>query len=318
MSMSFRPLQDGDTANPRELERYLRELEREVDRLSRAIESSSARSASPTIGLNELELIRAALQSGGVVEMDLTDLTGINAQTVDVRIPRVTTAPDPVTTPYDTYVLVGSPYSSLWQIDRSVNPPVAVQVASVATHDLLSAIHSDTLAGAVVRGDVIVGNATPKWARLAKGTANQAFRMDGTGTDPGWGALADAALSANVALLNRNPQAFTGTNTFAAIGGQITLSGSASISVADTPYALPDTIFIVFVDSSGGAVTVNLPAAVAQDRHVVVKDLSGNAAANNITVGGNGNNIDGAASKVINTNYGVYWITGNGASWSLL
>lgn len=34
-------------------------------------------------------------------------------------------------------------------------------------HDLLSARHGDALADAVVRGDLIVGNATPKWARLA-------------------------------------------------------------------------------------------------------------------------------------------------------
>lgn len=44
--------------------------------------------------------------------------------------------------------------------------------------------HTDTLAGAVVRGDVVVGNATPKWARVAIGTASKEFRSDGT--DAGW------------------------------------------------------------------------------------------------------------------------------------
>src|SRR5215831_2719756 len=48
-----------------------------------------------------------------------------------------------------------------------------------STETLLDgAIHSDTLSGTVVRGDVITGNSTPKWARLAKGTANQAFEMN--------------------------------------------------------------------------------------------------------------------------------------------
>jgi len=36
------------------------------------------------------------------------------------------------------------------------------------THALLSAKHSDILADTVVSGDVMVGNATPKWARLAR------------------------------------------------------------------------------------------------------------------------------------------------------
>ena len=58
-------------------------------------------------------------------------------------------------------------------------------LTSASTHALLSATHSDTLAASVVRGDVVVGNATPKWARLPVGaTAGQYLRTDGT--DPGW------------------------------------------------------------------------------------------------------------------------------------
>jgi hypothetical protein len=40
--------------------------------------------------------------------------------------------------------------------------------------------HTDTAAGTVVRGDVIVGNSTPKWARLALGTVGRVLRSDGT------------------------------------------------------------------------------------------------------------------------------------------
>lgn len=59
-------------------------------------------------------------------------------------------------------------------------------IAGVApfAHDILSAYHGDTLADAVVRGDLIVGNATPKWARLAKGTANAVLQP--TATDVAW------------------------------------------------------------------------------------------------------------------------------------
>lgn len=59
--------------------------------------------------------------------------------------------------------------------------------ASVAGTTLLDGDgHTDTLAGTVVRGDLIVGNSTPKWSRFAKGTSYQQFRMNSGGTDPEW------------------------------------------------------------------------------------------------------------------------------------
>lgn len=60
-------------------------------------------------------------------------------------------------------------------------------LTSVTAHNLLSATHGDTTAGTVARGDVVTGQgASPTWARLAKGTANQILAMDGTGTDVVW------------------------------------------------------------------------------------------------------------------------------------
>src|SRR3990167_715880 len=49
-----------------------------------------------------------------------------------------------------------------------------------------SAAHSDTLTGTVVAGDIIYGNATPKWARLPKGTAAQVLTMNAGATAPEW------------------------------------------------------------------------------------------------------------------------------------
>lgn len=60
-------------------------------------------------------------------------------------------------------------------------------LTSVTAHNLLSAIHGDTTAGSVARGDLITGQgASAKWARLVKGTANQVLAMDGTATDILW------------------------------------------------------------------------------------------------------------------------------------
>lgn len=50
-----------------------------------------------------------------------------------------------------------------------------------ANHNLLDgSTHPDTLAGTVVRGDIVVGNLTPKWARKALGLSGQYLRSDGT------------------------------------------------------------------------------------------------------------------------------------------
>jgi hypothetical protein len=59
-------------------------------------------------------------------------------------------------------------------------------LTSVTAHNLLSSTHGDTLAASVVRGDILIGNSTPKWARLAKGTNGQVLSTDGT--DVFWGA----------------------------------------------------------------------------------------------------------------------------------
>ena len=55
---------------------------------------------------------------------------------------------------------------------------------AAGNHDLLSATHGDTLADSVLRGDVMIGNSTPKWSRLGKGTATQI--LGGDGTDSKW------------------------------------------------------------------------------------------------------------------------------------
>ena len=52
-------------------------------------------------------------------------------------------------------------------------------------HSLLSDTHDDTVPGTVVRGDVIVGDATPEWKRLARGTLGQKLNVNADG-DLAW------------------------------------------------------------------------------------------------------------------------------------
>lgn len=70
--------------------------------------------------------------------------------------------------------------------------------------------------------------------------------------------------------------------------------------------------------TTSAARAITLPAApVAGETHRI-KDITGTGAANNITVSGNGKNIDGAATFVINTNRGSIDVIYNGTEWSIV
>ena len=58
-----------------------------------------------------------------------------------------------------------------------------------------------------------------------------------------------------------------------------------------------------FIDTSGGAVTMTLPASPSAGDIVAFKDYSGDFSTNNLTIGRNSSNLDGsAADKTISTN----------------
>lgn len=71
-----------------------------------------------------------------------------------------------------------------------------------------------------------------------------------------------------------------------------------------SPHTISTITKEVMVDSSSGVVTITLPASPRDGQRVTVTDLGGAANTNNITVGRNGNTINGAAADTtINTNY---------------
>ena len=70
------------------------------------------------------------------------------------------------------------------------------------------------------------------------------------------------------------------------------------------------------VNTSGGASTITLPA-VATDIFIRIKD-NGNAETNNITITPASGTIDGAASHIINSNYGSVVIACDGVNWFVM
>ena len=84
--------------------------------------------------------------------------------------------------------------------------------AGSAAHNLLSATHSDTTAASVVRGDILIGDATPKWVRLPKGTNGHVLTMGAN--DPAWSAAAGGGDSTTTAAEASKPAASNDGNLF--------------------------------------------------------------------------------------------------------
>lgn len=72
-----------------------------------------------------------------------------------------------------------------------------------ANHNLLSATHLDTLAASVVDGDIVIGNVTPKWSRLAIAVPAANIRnvlgIDNGELRPSWKTALDATNPADIA-----------------------------------------------------------------------------------------------------------------------
>ena len=87
--------------------------------------------------------------------------------------------------------------------------------------------------------------------------------------------------------------------------------------VAATPYVVLSTDAFIGVNTSALAITINLPNAPVTGKVYIIKDVSGNAAALNITVTTVGGVvlIDAAATYVMNTAYEAINVLFNGTKY---
>lgn len=94
---------------------------------------------------------------------------------------------------------------------------------------------------------------------------------------------------------------------------------AVSTAVASSPYTVAASDVILLVDTSS-ARTINLPNAATSKRLLVIKDATGSAATNNITVDRSaGGNIDGVASnKTLKNAFGIWYFLSDGANWFLI
>lgn len=85
------------------------------------------------------------------------------------------------------------------------------------------------------------------------------------------------------------------------------------------PYAVVSTDYYISVDTTAAARTINFPNSPRSNITYVVKDRTGNAAANNITLTTPGGVIlfDGSPTYVINSNYGCAQLMWNGTNFEI-
>lgn len=106
------------------------------------------------------------------------------------------------------------------------------------THDMLSATHTDTLASAVSRGSLLYGNATPKWAELAVGTAGYVLTSDGT--DVAWAAAAGGVAASEPFITFGNTAGLSAERALTGTANQviITDNGAGTTVTLSTPQSL--------------------------------------------------------------------------------
>ena len=151
--------------------------------------------------------------------------------------------------------------------------------------------------GSDAAGDMLYHNGT-SYVRLAKGAADQVLTMNDAANAPGW---EDAAGG--------------GGDTTELHVQTDSSSGSGSAAAIDTDAG------VVMCVTASGARYIQLPAVSGNtDRRVFIKDKSGNAATNNITIHTNSTEeIDGDdADLVISTNWASVQLVCDGSKWYII
>lgn len=127
----------------------------------------------------------------------------------------------------------------------------------------------------------------------------------------------DVAIDTSVVPRLGVTNAFTGANSFA---GVTTMTGGLVVTPESTKTGAYSVNFatdqVVPVDTTGGAVTISLPATPTNGQTVTIVDVGGAGYTNNITVDTLGSEtLSGAASQVIEENYGSRTVTVIGGNY---
>ena len=196
-------------------------------------------------------------------------------------------------------------------------------VTGTASLDLLCGTGDFTLEGDVASTyDISSTGVNTGTVTIASGTGARIVEIGGGGTGIKTINIG-AAATADAITIGTTDAA--GTLSLSAGTGGISLNSGQTVAVttvatAASPYAVLGGDYFINTNSTGGALTITLPAAPATGRSLVVYDGVGQAAVGgNITVDGNGNNVAfagaSAATQLLNTAYESMTLVYNGTIW---
>jgi len=98
-------------------------------------------------------------------------------------------------------------------------------------------------------------------------------------------------------------------------GSGIVVAVRSSAATTVTISAMSD--YFLCLDPTGNAIQANLPPSPTTGLTFLLKDCTGHAGSNNITVTPTSANIDGASTFVMNVNYQSIAVTYTGTQWSV-
>ena len=206
------------------------------------------------------------------------------------------------------------PTATVGQVLQSAGPS-ADPAFSTATYPLTTTVNqllyssaTDTVTGlATANRAVLTTNATGVPALTALATDGQLI----IGSTAGAPAAATLTAGSGIVVTNASNSITIAANGFAL--------AYTNVTFAMSPYTVLSTDYYISVNSSGGAVTLRFPNAPTVNQTWTVKDRTGNASANNIsvtTVGG-AVTIDGATTYTIISNYGSINLINNATSYEV-
>ena len=113
---------------------------------------------------------------------------------------------------------------------------------------------------------------------------------------------------------NNASSGLSSTNCQTAIDELANLAVINDIEV-NTNYLMLPADDLILVNHSA-PVQIDLPSVPQEHKAYTIKDKSGDALTNNITIDGNGNLIDGSSTILITSNYGSIDFIYDGSSWN--